>query len=75
MQLISIPVIIISFIIGMVFVYFTAPPSRVVLIYPTPDNVSKIQYKDSAENCYEFSNNKVVCPSDASKISQIPVQN
>lgn len=75
MKLISIPIVILSFIVGLGFVYFTAPPSRVVLIYPTPENINNIQFKDATDNCFSFNDERVKCPSDVSKIHQIPVQN
>lgn len=75
MKLVSIPIIIISFIVGLGFVHFTAPPSRIVLIYPTPDNINEIQFKDATDNCFSFTDNQVKCPSDVSKINTIPVQN
>ena len=75
MKLFSIPIIIISFIVGLGFVHFTAPPSRIVLVYPTPDNINSIQFKDATDNCYSFQDNIIECPRDESKIHQIPVQN
>ena len=75
MPIVSIPVVIISFLIGLCFTYFTAPPSKVVLVYPTPENVKTTQYKDKANNCYEFNDTKVACTNDTSKIKEIPIQN
>jgi transposase len=45
-----------------------------ISVYPTPSNIESLQYKDKADNCYEYSMEKVKCPSNKSKINHIPVQ-
>jgi hypothetical protein len=47
----------------------------VIYVYPTPENVSKLQYKDKADNCYAFNYEEVKCPTNKNEISRIPVQN
>ena len=66
---------IISLALGLLFVYLWQPKQKVIYVYPTPDNVEKIQYKDRASNCYKFNSMEVQCPSDSSKIKNIPLQN
>ena len=44
---------------------------KTVVVYPSPTNVKKIQYKDKADQCFEFSARLVDCTSKAKKI---PVQ-
>ena len=51
MKYISLPLFIFSFLIGMLYLYMSSPPTRNILIYPTVDNNSKFQYIDKAENC------------------------
>ena len=75
MKFISIPIVIISFAIGVFCVYHTAPASKVILIYPTPENVSDVQYKDKTNTCFSFTNNFVECPEKQSSITNIPIQN
>jgi len=70
---ISIKVFIISFIIGLIFVYIFGEEERKVYVYPTPQNIGKIQYQDTAKNCFTFTSKEVKCPSD-DKISKLPVQ-
>ena len=43
---IRIPVFIVSLAIGILFVYLTNPDKRKIFVYPSPDNVNNIQYKD-----------------------------
>lgn len=64
----------ISLAIGLFFVYLYRPESTIIYVYPTPENVDKIQYKDHIGNCFEFDAEKVTCPKDKSKINTIPSQ-
>ena len=73
MKFISLPIFIISLAFGLFLSYITAPESKVIYVFPTPDNVNHIQYLDKANNCYEFTANKVECPNE-DKISEIPIQ-
>jgi len=71
---ISLPIFLISFAIGLLFVYMFGPETRTVYVYPTPENVDKILYKDKANNCFQFEEENIECPSDPSKITDIPIQ-
>lgn len=71
---ISWPTFIISFAIGIFFVYITQARPKTIIVYPTPDNVDDIQYKDSADNCYHFKSQITECPQNSSLIHTIPVQ-
>jgi len=71
---ISLPVFLISFAIGLFFVYVLGPEMKKIYIYPTPENVDKILFKDNADNCFYFEENEVKCPTDETLISQIPIQ-
>ena len=62
---------ILSFLVGCVFVYLSPTEYKTVVVYPTPNNVNKIQYKDSANNCFQFTAKLVECSKDAKKI---PIQ-
>lgn len=74
LKFINIPVFIISLSIGLLFVYLSSPLETPVIVYPTPENVDKIEYKDLAGNCFQFEMNEISCPKDTSKIKDIPVQ-
>ena len=71
---VSWPVFLLSFSIGIFFVYITQTSPKIVIVYPTPDNVGRTQYKDSADNCYHFKHEETQCPRDPKEIHSIPVQ-
>ena len=68
------PTFIAALAIGLFFVYMTHAQKQVVVVYPTPENVSRIQYKDKAGTCYNLSASKGQCPKNKQSIQQIPVQ-
>lgn len=74
LKFINIPVFLVSLAIGFFFVYIFNPEKRKIYVYPTPENVDTIQYKDKSGTCFEFKNKKVGCPTNESEISKIPPQ-
>ncbi len=73
-RLINWPIFIISFIVGVIFITYFAPDRRTVYVYPTPETVNEVQYKDAAGNCFEMEEEKTKCPSNKTDIKKIPVQ-
>jgi len=71
---ISLPVFLVSFAIGLFFVYILGPHRKKIYVYPSPETVGKVLFKDKADNCFYFEEEVVECPSDISKISTIPIQ-
>lgn len=71
---INLPVFFISLVLGMFAVYITVPDTRVVYVYPTPENIDMMQYRDKTDTCFSFTQKEVKCPANASEISKIPVQ-
>ena len=73
LNMINVPVFIVSLALGLFCVYVTVPAMKVIYVYPTPDNIKDIQYIDKANNCHTFSANEIDC--DGTKnIKDIPVQ-
>lgn len=71
---ISIPVFLISLAIGLFFVYILGPEENKVFLYPNPQNILDTIYKDKANQCFKFASNEVTCPTDASLIQDVPMQ-
>lgn len=71
---ISLPSFLISFAIGLLFIYIMGPEMKTIYIYPSPENVDKVLFKDKAENCFYFEEQNVECPKDKNFLSKIPIQ-
>ncbi len=71
---ISLPTFLISFAIGLLFIYLMGPEMKTIYIYPSPENVDKLLFKDKADNCFYFEEENVECPKDENLISKIPIQ-
>ena len=52
-NIINLKFFLISLLIGLLFMYLDNG-KRKINVYPTPSNINKIEYKDKAENCYEY---------------------
>ena len=65
MKYINIPYFILAFAFGIFFVYITNPNKETIYVYPTPDNINKIQYKDRAEQCFEYEPQLTTCSKQA----------
>jgi len=74
MKFINIPVFILSLAIGIFLVYIFVPEERKIYVYPTPENVDKVQYKDKTGTCFTLKQEQTECPSDSSLISKVPMQ-
>jgi hypothetical protein len=75
LEYISFPIFIVSFAIGIFFVYVYGPEMKKIYVYPTPENVNKVIFKDVTDSCFSFEAYEVDCPKNDFLISQIPVQN
>lgn len=62
----------IAFSIGIFMVYISEPIPDIIIKYPTPENVNKIIYQDSADICYKYDKKEVSCPKDGGVV--IPLQ-
>jgi len=71
---INVPVFLITLAIGLFFVYLSTSDMRKIYVYPTPENVDILQYKDKTNSCFKMNQTEITCPADASQISKIPIQ-
>ncbi len=68
----SFPFFIVSLAIGLLYVYLSVPSPTVIYVYPTPDNIDNIEYKDKSGSCFKFDAQEVTCLKNA---KTIPIQN
>ena len=54
MKFLNIPAFIISLALGIFLVYIGNPRPSIIYVYPTPDNVNQMQYKDRSGTCFGF---------------------
>ena len=71
---ISFPVFLISFALGLFFVYILGPETKSIYVYPTPENYTKVLYKDKADQCFEFKPILTECPFNPFSVKTVPVQ-
>jgi hypothetical protein len=69
---INITVFLITFLLGLLYIYYI-DYNRRVIVYPNRYNIDKIEYKDEAENCFGYKVQEINCPSDKSKIENVPL--
>jgi len=74
LKYVNIPVFILSFAVGVFFVYIFVPETRTILVYPTPENVGLLQYRDATGNCFRIKETLVECPTQEKDISKVPPQ-
>lgn len=48
--------------IGFFIVYVTTPPPKIILKYPTIDNIQNTTYIDENDMCYKYFASEVPCP-------------
>ena len=46
MKFFHVPTFILFLALGLFFVYISSPSPDIIYIYPTPDNINKLQYQD-----------------------------
>ena len=55
-------------------VYITMPDNRKIYVYPTPENINVLQYKDKTDTCFTFQQKEVACPKNEKDIFIISPQ-
>ncbi len=73
-KMISLPAFLISLAIGLFVVYVWGADKREVIVYPSPDKVHDILFKDTAGQCFQMQAKEVGCPLNDDDIFKIPVQ-
>jgi len=68
------PTFIISLSIGLFITYLYQPKKHVIYVYPNPNNLNKILYKDNADNCFMFKGNELKCPTNSKYVREYNIQ-
>lgn len=63
-------VFLISFCIGMIIIYLNPIQKCIIYKHPTPNNATKIIYRDENDGCFIYNAKEVKCPSDLSIIKK-----
>lgn len=71
---IDVKIFLASLAFGLFAVYITVPSDKKIYVYPNPENVEVLQYKDKTGTCFSFQQKEVACPNDESKIETIKPQ-
>ena len=72
-KIINFPFFLISLFIGLLLMYLDTGKKK-IYVYPTPSNMSEIEFKDKADNCFEYEFEETKCPYKKSDINNIPIQ-
>ena len=68
--------LVVSFCIGIGYIYIVTPPPTVIRKFPSPYNTKNLVYKDKDNGCYKYKHEKVSCNNtDASVVDQPVLEN
>ena len=74
LKYVSLPVFLISFALGIFFVYVMGPEDKTIFVYPTPTNSKTVQYKDGVDECFQYKATEIKCPLNPFDIKTVPIQ-
>jgi hypothetical protein len=74
LRFINFPVFLASFLIGLLIVYIYVPDNKKIYVYPTPETVDILQYRDKSGQCFSFKQKTVDCPREEGMVEKIPMQ-
>ena len=71
---VSIPVFLLSFIFGLIYIYVLGEDRKIIYKYPSPENYNNIIFKDKSEQCFQFKPVETNCPINPLAIKVVPIQ-
>jgi hypothetical protein len=74
MKFIHFPTFLISLAIGTFMVYMIQPNKKEIYVFPNPENIDKIDFKDKTDTCFGFEEEEVSCPQDMEQVEKYWVQ-
>ena len=73
-KFIDVRVFIASLVIGLLLVYITMPDQRKIFVYPSPENIDILKYRDKTDSCFSMKQKEVPCPKNENDIMKVPLQ-
>lgn len=70
-EIIDFRIVLLTLAIGLFYIYIRGSNKKIVIIYPTPDNINEYQYKDKQNNCFSYDLNEVKCPTDSNLLHNV----
>jgi hypothetical protein len=61
-----------SFTIGLFYIYITNPPRNIIYKFPSPINSKNTIYRDNSNLCYKFVSTRSECPINKELIKEQP---
>ena len=71
---VSLPVFLLSFSLGLFFIYVIGPEQKPIYVYPTPSNYNSVLYQDKTGECFQFKPIITKCPLNPFTIKTVPAQ-
>lgn len=71
LSFLNIPVFMLSFLFGIIYMFAIVPPKKEIIVYPTDDNTKLFQFKDKVSNCFHLQPSNTKCSKD---VEEIPIQ-
>ena len=65
--------LVVSFCIGIGYIYIVTPPPTVIRKFPSPYNTKNLIYRDQEHNCYKYKHEKVTCDDIIANVIDQPV--
>ena len=63
----------VSFAVGLLYIYLTDDYKKVIIVYPTPMNKDKKLYVDKANNCFKYGLTQAECLSNKEEYVNVGV--
>ena len=67
---IDVKIFLASLAFGLFAVYITVPSDKKIYVYPNPENVEVLQYKDKTGTCFSFQQKKLLVLRMSQKLKQ-----
>ena len=74
MKYIDLRIFLVSLAVGLFYIYISDDYKKVIVLYPTPDNIKQYQYRDKTNSCFTYHLKEVTCPSNHDLYQNVKIQ-